>query len=127
MSLIKVKSSHNFEESVLKLTTTIEEKGLKVFATIKHGQAAKVNGLELNPTDLIIFGNPQVGTKLMNCDQTMGLELPMKILVWEDDSGQVTAGFNDPEDYLKSYDIESCSEVIAKVKGVLNGLISTLK
>jgi len=126
MSMIKLKSQYSMEDSLAKLTDEIEGKNLKIFAVIKHGEAARANGLELNPTNLVIFGNPQVGTKLMNCDQTIGIELPMKVLIWEDDKGQVMAGFNDPEHYLQTYDIEACSEIIIKVKGVLNGLINTL-
>ena len=99
---------------------------MKIFTIIKHGEAAVNNGLELNPTNLIIFGNPQVGTKLMQCDQTMGLELPMKILVWQDADGQVLAGFNNPEKYLDEYHLDACNEVIQKVKGVMTSLIKVV-
>lgn len=126
MSLITEKSKSDIETSVNKIKGEIEAKGLKIFSTIQHGEAAKANGLELNPTNLIIFGNPQVGTKLMQCDQTMGLELPMKILVWQNSDGEVLAGFNDPEKYLDQYDLESCKEVILKVKGVLTSLIKSV-
>lgn len=125
MSLIKEKSNNDVLTTLDLIQKEIESKGLKIFAVIKHGDAAKANGLDLNPTNLIIFGNPQVGTKLMQCDQTMGLELPMKILVWENSQGEVFAGFNNPETYLEHYSLNDCAEVIAKVKGVMSSLIQS--
>lgn len=127
MSLILVKSVSDIESTLSKISEEIEGKGLKIFSVIRHGDAAVANGLSLNPTNLIIFGNPQVGTKLMQCDQAMGIELPMKILVWEDDDQQVFAGFNDPEQYLEKYNLDQCKEVIQKVKAVMTSLINAVK
>ena len=123
MSLITQKSPSSVEETVQKISSEIEQKGLKIFSTIKHGEAAQSNGLELDPTTLIIFGNPQVGTKLMQCDQRMGLELPMKILVWQDANGDVFSGFRNPEEYQDHYNLTDCAEVVQKVKGVMSSLI----
>ncbi|MEO1055056.1 MAG: DUF302 domain-containing protein [Bacteroidota bacterium] len=107
-----------------KLESIIKEKGLKLFSRIDHSAGAANVDLALNPTTLLIFGNPQVGTKLMQCDQRMGIELPMKILIWSDDSGVTKVGFFDPTEYTKKYDLSDCQEVLNKVKAALNGIVN---
>lgn len=124
---ITVTSSKSVKETVELLQKTIQEKGLKIFNTIDHAAGAESVGLTLRPTTLIIFGNPKGGTPLMNCDQRMGIILPLKILVWEDESKQTKVGFIDPEKYSKEYDLEKCKEIVAKMKAMLTGLLSTIE
>ena len=124
-NIIFHESKHGAPETLDKITEAIKEKGLNVFATIKHGDAAAKNGLELRDTSLIIFGNPMMGTTLMQADQRMGLELPMKILVWQDAAGKVFAGFRDPELLLSEYELDSAREVVAKAKSVLTALVQS--
>lgn len=115
-------SSLGFQETLNTLTARIESKGLRVFATINHHQNAEKNGFELAPTTLIIFGNPNVGAPLMQMNQSIGIDLPMKMLITEKD-GKVTLTFNDPK-YLKTrhdLPVES-DELLTKVTGMLNGL-----
>lgn len=119
-SLVRIQSPHSVEATGDKLEAVLTEKGMNVFARINHAQGAANAGMDLAPTELIIFGNPKVGTPLMQCQRTIAIDLPQKMLIWEDDSGQVWVSYNDPE-YLKSrHSVEGCDEVIAKISGALS-------
>src|SRR5258707_7167513 len=124
---ITVSSSYSTQQTVELLQKAIQEKGFKIFNTIDNAQGAESVGLTLRSTTLIIFGNSKGGSPLMNCDQKMGIVLPMKILVWEDESKQVKAGFINPEKYLKEYDLEKCKEVVPKLKSALTDLLSAIE
>jgi uncharacterized protein (DUF302 family) len=93
-------SAHSVDETVHRLTTALESKGIQLFALIDHsGEAAKV-GLQMPPTKLLIFGNPIAGTPLMLSAPTTAIDLPLKILIAEGAEGQVHVSWNDP-DYLR--------------------------
>jgi uncharacterized protein (DUF302 family) len=124
---IIVSSAHPMKQTVEQLQKVIQEKGFKIFNTIDHAQGAESVGLSLRPTTLVIFGNPKGGTPIMNCDQRMGMILPLKILVWEDESKTVKAGYINPEKYLKEYDLEKCKEVLLKMKNALGDLVKTIE
>lgn len=124
---ITVSSAKSSKETVELLQKAIQEKGFKIFNTIDHAAGAESVGMTLRPTTLIIFGNPKGGTPLMSCDQRMGIILPLKILVWEDESQQVKVGFTDPVKYLKEFDLEKCADLMYKMKGMLTDLLSTVK
>lgn len=98
--VISVKSHFDVDTTVSRLEGEIVERGLGVFAVIDHQANADSVDLELRPTTLILFGNPNVGTVLMQSDQSIGIDLPQKFLVWEDACGDVHIGYNSP-DYLK--------------------------
>jgi len=103
-----------------KLESIVKNKGMKVMARVDHASNAKKVGMELRPTQLLIFGNPKVGTPLMICSQSIAIDLPQKILVWQADDESVFLAFNDPA-YLKSrHSTEACDEVFSKVSGALN-------
>jgi uncharacterized protein (DUF302 family) len=90
---------HSVDEALAKLQAILQAKGVTVFALIDHsGEAAKV-GMEMHPTKLVIFGNPKGGTPLMLAAPTIAIDLPIKILIWEDDQGKVWISYNTP-DYL---------------------------
>jgi len=82
--LIVKESTADFATSVQRLQSEIEKRGATIIATVDHLAAAKKSGLELRPTTVIIFGNPALGTPLMQGRQTAGLDLPLRILIWED-------------------------------------------
>jgi uncharacterized protein (DUF302 family) len=124
---IIVSSDHSIQKTVETLQQTIEAKGFKVFNVIDHAKGAESAGLTLRPTTLIIFGNPKGGTPLMNCDQRMGIILPLKILVWENESKQVKAGFINPEKLSTEYDLEKCKDILSKMKNALQGLLSSVE
>lgn len=123
--LITKKSVNNFETTINLLEQTLVEHGLKIFTKINHSEGAKKAGLELNPTTLIIFGNPKIGTKLMQCEQTIAIELPQKILIWQDEHGNVWLSYNDPDYLSEKYQLNDCKEVIKKIKGALNKFVTT--
>lgn len=117
--LIAVKSSHDVKATADKLESVLKEKGMTVMARIDHQQGAEKAGLELRATEVVIFGNPKVGTPLMQCAQSVAIDLPQKALIWEDANGDVWLGYNDPQ-YLKSrHGLEGCDEVLEKISGAL--------
>jgi uncharacterized protein (DUF302 family) len=95
--LITLKSGHGPEETMNRLEAEVRAKGLTVFARIDHAEGASAVGLSLRPTALLIFGNAKSGTPLMNAVQTIGLDLPLKALVWQDEAGKTWIGYNDPK------------------------------
>ena len=117
--LVAVKSSHDVKATADKLESVLKEKGMTVMARVNHQQGAEKAGMELRPTEVVIFGNPKVGTPLMQCAQSVAIDLPQKALIREDASGEVWLGYNNPE-YLKNrHGIEGCDEVLDKVSGAL--------
>jgi uncharacterized protein (DUF302 family) len=109
--LVEVKSPHSVKETVTRLEDIVKQRGLNVFARIDHAAGAKKIGKTLRPTELLIFGNPQGGTPLMECAQSAGIDLPLKALVWEDDSAQVRLGYNDPAYLARRHGIADCPAV----------------
>jgi uncharacterized protein (DUF302 family) len=95
--LIALKSPHGAKDTMDRLESAVKEKGLNVFARIDHAAGAAKVGRKLRATELLVFGNPQGGTPFMECAQSVGIDLPLKALVWEDQSGQVWLGYLDPE------------------------------
>ena len=95
--LITVASNHSVKDTIDRLETDVKRKGMSVFARIDHAQGARDVGMELRPTDLLIFGAPRGGTPLMQAQQTVGIDLPLKALAWEDAAGKVWLTYNGPE------------------------------
>ena len=94
--LISLKSTFPVKETVDKLIHSVESKGLTVFCRVDHAAGAAGVGLPLRPTTLVIFGNAKGGTPLMQATQTIGIDLPLKVLAWEDAGGQTWLSYNDP-------------------------------
>ncbi len=117
--LTSVKSSHDVKTTADRLEAVLKEKGMKVFNRINHAQGAKSVGNELRPTELVIFGNPKIGSVLMQCTQTIGIDLPQKALIWQDGGGQVWLSYNNPTELAKRHRLTGCNEVINKVTGAL--------
>ena len=94
--LVQVASKYSVEETVRRLEAAFASKGLQVFAVVDHsGEADKV-GMKMRPTKLLIFGSPKAGTPVMLAAPSIALDLPLKILIREDDQGKVWVSFNDP-------------------------------
>lgn len=87
-------ANHSFIEAVERIVTLINEKNFTIFSRFDHSAGAKKQGLEFKPVELIIFGNPNIGTLLMQDQQSCGIDLPVKILVWEDESNKVWLSYN---------------------------------
>jgi len=84
------------DQTVEKIEETLRAKGVKLFAVVDHSGEAERAGLQMRNTKLLIFGNPKAGTPLMVAAPTIAIDLPLKILVWEDDSGRVQISYNSP-------------------------------
>jgi uncharacterized protein (DUF302 family) len=106
-----VKSPHSAKVTMDRFEAQAKSKGLNVFARIDHAAGAAQVGQTLRATEVLIFGNPQGGTPLMACAQLVGIDLPLKALVWEDASAQVWVGYNDPAWIAKRHAVESCPVV----------------
>ncbi len=117
--LISLKSSHDVKNTADLLETVLNEKGMTVFLRVDHAEGARKVGQELRPTELVIFGNPKVGTPLMQCSQTMAIDLPQKALIWQDEKGQVWLTYNDPQYLATRHGIDACKAVLDKVQNVL--------
>jgi uncharacterized protein (DUF302 family) len=99
--IVTVPSHESVDETVRKLEALLQAKGVKLFALIDHSGEAEKVGLQMRPTKLLIFGNPKAGTPLMIASPTAALDLPLKILVWEDAEGHVLISYNSPA-YLQA-------------------------
>ena len=95
---------------------------MTVFAHIDHAAGATAAGLALNPTDLLIFGNAKGGTPLMQAVQTIGIDLPLKILVWQDAAGQTWLSYNDPHWLAKRHGIDGRRQAVSGLAGALAAL-----
>ena len=94
--LITISSTHSVKDTINRLAADVTQKGMTVFARIDHAAGAKAVGLTLRPTELLIFGNAKGGTPLMQTHQTIGIDLPLKALAFEDAAGKVWLSYNDP-------------------------------
>lgn len=119
--LIAVKSPRDAKSTMDRLEGLVKQRGLNVFARIDHAAGAANVGKTLRPTEVLIFGNPEGGTPFMECAQTVGIDLPLKALVWEDASGQVWLGYNDAAYLAKRHEVPSCP-VAANIAKALAGL-----
>jgi uncharacterized protein (DUF302 family) len=119
--LIALKSPHGAKATMDKLEAVVKQRGLNVFARIDHAAGAAKVGKSLRPTELLIFGNPQGGTPFMECTQTVGIDLPLKALAWEDGSGQVWLAYNDPAFLARRHSVAQCP-VVENLRKVLGAL-----
>lgn len=117
--MVLVESAHDVVTTVDRLESALKKKGMTVFARINHTAGAHNVGTSIPPTQVMIFGNPRVGTPLMQCAPTVAIDLPQKMLIWRDASGKVWLAYNDPAYLVKRHEITGCDEAIAKVTGAL--------
>ena len=117
--IIKIRSNSGVSETIDKLEAVLNKKGMTIFKRVDHTAGAEKVGLKLRPTDLLIFGNPKVGTPLMQCSQTAALDLPQKALAYKDESGQVWLAYNDPAYMAKRHGIQGCEQAVNKVSNAL--------
>ena len=123
--LIATKSPYSAEETMTRLEDTVKARGLNVFARVDHAAGAAKIGNTLRPTEVLIFGNAQGGTPLMECAQSMGIDLPLKALVWEDAAAQVWVAYNDPVYLAKRHAAGNCAAVDT-VSKALAGVMSAV-
>lgn len=117
--LLVVKSAHGVKETIDRLEAALKEKGVTVVARVDHADAAAKNGLTLRPTAVLIFGNPKAGTPMMQCAQTMGIDLPQKALVWQDEKGDVWLAYNEQLYLARRHGAIGCEQAIAANAGAM--------
>jgi len=117
--VINVLSHHSVEKTAMTLKTILSKKGMTIFNTVKHSESAHKIGIDINPTQLIIFGNPKIGSHLMKCSPTVGIDLPQKALVWQDNAKKVWISYNDPSFLKQRHNIKGCDKILTKVTGAL--------
>ena len=105
-----------------RLEAEIRARGLNVFARIDHAAGAAEAGLELRPTNLIIFGNARGGTPLMQASQTSGIDLPLKLLVWQDAAGKTWLSYNEPSWISKRHGFSVKAEIVDKLAAAISTL-----
>ena len=118
--VITKKSHHDVTTTLDRLEKIVKAKGITVMARVDHAKNAQGVGMELRPTQLLIFGNPKLGTALMQVDQRIGLDLPMKVLVWEDAKGTVWLAYVDPEELAERHGIDDDHAVVKKLRKALD-------
>jgi uncharacterized protein (DUF302 family) len=122
--MVTMQSAHSVAETVNRLEKGLSGAGFKIFARVDHGAGAKSVNMPLPPTELLIFGKPAAGTKLMQSQRTVGIELPLKYLVWEDAGGKVMVGWNDPAWFTGRHGINDRAALVTKVQGALKKFAS---
>ena len=105
--LITIPSSYAAKDTADRLAATIKARGMTVFARIDHAAGAAEAGLSLRPTELLVFGNAKGGTPLMQSNQMIGIDLPLKALVWQDETGKTWLSYNDPRWLAKRHELGS--------------------
>ncbi len=123
IGLITVESNHDVQQTATSLEKLIKQKGLTFFAKVDHTQNATKVNMELSPTVLLIFGNPKLGTPLMQCGQTYAIDLPQKALIYEDKDGRVWIAYNDQAYLAERHNLSDCEDSIKKVESALSALI----
>ena len=117
----QVRSSAGFAETLSRLLAAIERRGLGVFGQIDHAAAAREAGLEMKDETVVLFGNPTAGTPLMRSDPRIGIELPLRILIWDGGDG-VSVAFKDPRELAGEYEVHEHSETLEKMASLLSDL-----
>lgn len=120
--LVKKQSPHSVAKTLDRLTSIMQNKGITIFARVDHQAGAKRVDLELKPTQLLIFGNPRLGTPLMQANREIGVALPLKVLAWEGDDGKVWLAYTKPDVLKSRYNITGKDEVFKKMTGALDNL-----
>jgi uncharacterized protein (DUF302 family) len=120
-------SKHTCSSTLDKLSALLAEKGIQVFTTIDHSAAAVEQDMDLDFTTVVIFGDPKVGTLLMQADRRLAVELPLKILIWQQD-GSCQVGYNKLQDIVEknNYDLGDKQNIVAKIDDLMATLVSNI-
>lgn len=121
--LVTVESDESVDATVERIEEAIESQdGLSLIASVDHAENAASVDEQLPPTRLLIFGNPALGTQLMQCSRSTGIDLPQKLLVREDENGQVNVTYNDPEYLAERHGLDDQDETLSTIAGALETL-----
>lgn len=120
-----IQSSYSVEETANRLEKILTENGITIFKKIDHQQGASEVNMELLPTILFIVGNPKLGTPLMKCSKSAAIDLPQKMLIWENSENVVQIGYNDPDYLKKRHIISGCNDVLKKIENALHNFATS--
>ena len=124
MNLMTETSAHSVSDTMDRLENLLKEKGLGVVARVDHSAAAQKAGLELPPTQVMIFGNPKLGTPLMQAAPSLAIDLPMKMLVAENPDGSVQLSWTDPQHLKNLHQVSGCDELFETMGSALKAIAS---
>lgn len=120
--MVSKPSAHPVGQTLDRLEAALKKNGITIVARVSHHQAAQKVGISVRPTELLIFGNPKLGSHMFTSQQTAGIDLPLKALAWEDAQGQVWLTYNDPAYIARRHGITDRADIVTKMSGALNNL-----
>lgn len=124
--LVTVSSDRSFDRTLSDVETNIElNENLTLIEVVDHAQSAERFGMDLRPTTLLIFGNPRLGSQLMQENQTIGIDLPQKMLIWEAEDGSVNVTYNDPRWLAERHGIEGQEDTLNAISNALESLATS--
>jgi len=122
IGIITQPSAHNVDVTIDRLEAAVKNKGLRVFARVDHYKNAKDMGLDMRPNTLLIFGSPKIGAPIMSESPTIGLDVPVKALAWQDEGGKVFLSYNDPAYLKERHGIKTATMPLTNMDKALAGL-----
>jgi uncharacterized protein (DUF302 family) len=122
-TLVTLESKFPVKVTLDRLAADLDKRGIKVAARIDHAAGATAVGMELLPTEVLLFGSPKLGTSLMQSNPVIGIDLPMKVLAWQDKAGKVWIGYNAPNAVAARHGIKDRDEQITNMAAILGGLV----
>ena len=120
--LVEYRSSASFAETVGRIEEAVKERNLFLMREVDHAAAASQMGRDLSPNTVVLFGNPLVGSQIMGCAPTAGIDLPQKLLVWEDTESVVHVAYNNPDWLKRRHSIRGCDEILGRVRAALDAI-----
>ncbi|RTZ58588.1 MAG: DUF302 domain-containing protein [Gammaproteobacteria bacterium] len=123
--VVKKLSHYSVPETMDRLESTVTARGLRIFARIDHEKNATAADMTMNPAQLLIFGNPKMGTLIMKADPAAGLDLPLRVLVYRDDHGKVWLAYHDPKGMKDAYDVGKV-EAISKASAAMDKITTAV-
>jgi uncharacterized protein (DUF302 family) len=120
--LITKPSAHSVSVTIDRLVSAVETAGAKVFARVDHASGATLIGSDLRPTEMLMFGNPKLGTPALQLSQSAGLDLPLRVVAYQDATGQVFLAYHAPAKLSDTHAIPADAEVLKKMTGALDKL-----
>ena len=121
-SLVRVRSATPASTTIARVEPALAARKLRLFAVVDHAANARDAGLTLRPATVFLFGNPAVGTRVMQCDLASAIDLPLRLLVWEDPDGTAWVGYHDPAGLAASHRLAGCEEPLAAMSRALRAL-----
>ena len=120
--LVRYVSDASFDDTVGRIEAAVTERNLFLMRVVDHAAAAAQMGRELSPNTVVLFGNPRVGSQIMACAPSAGLDLPQKLHVWEDGEAVVHIAYNSPDWLKRRHAIEDCDEILGRVRATLDAI-----